>query len=411
MNRLLDAKIAARQQAMEDSGLLRRRVRLSTQIDASAVAGDSPIFIQDGKRFINFSSNDYLGLSAAPQLAQALYQGAQIFGVGSGASPLVTGYSDAHFALEQHLCELTGHEAALLFSSGFSANSALMKTLFDKHDLVIADKLVHASIIDGLKDSDATLKRFIHNDVDSATRLMANSCCNVSALITESVFSMDGDIAPLSRLSALCREHGAWFIVDDAHGFGVIGGQGLGASQLADIDAQVITFGKALGCQGAAILGPQRTIDFLVSHAREYVYSTALSPANAHLALAACHLLQSEPERLEQLQQNIRHFKQLCHENQLPLLPSDTAIQPLIIGDSHTTMQISDALRAQGFWLGAIRPPTVPLGSARLRLTLTARHSQADIERCVMALAQVFHQFKLIGGGVSEDASQSDTQG
>lgn len=382
MSFLLEAKIAARQQALFEQGLLRQRQTLFTDRALDV----SPRFLFEGRSYLNFSSNDYLGLSRNPELIEALHTAAQQYGVGGGASPLVTGYSEAHFALEQRLCELTGHQAALLFSSGFSANTALMKTLFDNNDVVIADKLVHASIIDGLRDSGAEFKRFLHNSLESAERLLSRH--SASALITESVFSMDGDCAPIAALSALCRQHQAWLIVDDAHGFGVL--EGFDHGNAAErIDVQVVTFGKALGCQGAAVLGSKALIDFLVSNAREYIYSTALSPVNAALALAATEYCVAHPELRLKLLENIQLFKQLCLEAKVPLLGSDTAIQPVIIGDTQQTLRISSALKERGIWVGAIRPPTVPVGSARLRITLTASHSASDIAYCVNVLAQV----------------------
>ncbi|MEE1978814.1 8-amino-7-oxononanoate synthase [Shewanella xiamenensis] len=384
----LASKIRARQQALTEQGLLRQRQALSTD----AVLSDAePQFCFEGQTYLNFSSNDYLGLCRAPELIAALHRGAQQYGVGSGASPLVTGYNEAHLALETKLCQITGFESALLFSSGFSANSTLCKTLFDKQDVVLADKLVHASIIDGLRDSGADFKRFLHNSTESAERLLAKN--TFSALITESVFSMDGDIAPISALSALCRAHNAWLIVDDAHGFGVSDIFNQPAANLIDI--QIVTFGKALGCQGAAILGSRELIAFLVSNAREYIYSTALSPANAALALAAVEHCEAHPELRQKLQRNISIFKQLCQDADIPLLGSDTAIQPLIIGDAEQTLLVAQKLKAMGIWVGAIRPPTVPVGSARLRITLSACHSEAAIRCCVKGIAQVLAEVAL----------------
>ena len=384
----LASKIRARQQALAEQGLLRQRQALSTD---AVLSHAEPQFCFEGQTYLNFSSNDYLGLCRAPELIAALHRGAQQYGVGSGASPLVTGYNEAHLALETKLCQITGFEAALLFSSGFSANSTLCKTLFDKQDVVLADKLVHASIIDGLRDSGADFKRFLHNSTESAERLLAKN--TVSALITESVFSMDGDIAPISALSALCRAHNVWLIVDDAHGFGVSDIFNQPAANLIDI--QIVTFGKALGCQGAAILGSRELIAFLVSNAREYIYSTALSPANAALALAAVEHCEAHPELRQNLQRNISIFKQLCQDADIPLLGSDTAIQPLIIGDAEQTLLVAQKLKAMGIWVGAIRPPTVPVGSARLRITLSASHSEAAIRRCVKGIAQVLAEVAL----------------
>ncbi|BDQ65872.1 aminotransferase class I/II-fold pyridoxal phosphate-dependent enzyme [Shewanella xiamenensis] len=384
----LASKIRARQQALAEQGLLRQRQALSTD---AVLSHAEPQFCFEGQTYLNFSSNDYLGLCRAPELIAALHRGAQQYGVGSGASPLVTGYNEAHLALETKLCQITGFESALLFSSGFSANSTLCKTLFDKQDVVLADKLVHASIIDGLRDSGADFKRFLHNSTESAERLLAKN--TVSALITESVFSMDGDIAPISALSALCRAHNAWLIVDDAHGFGVSDIFNQPAANLIDI--QIVTFGKALGCQGAAILGSRELIAFLVSNAREYIYSTALSPANAALALAAVEHCEAHPELRQNLQRNISIFKQLCQDADIPLLGSDTPIQPLIIGDAEQTLLVAQKLKAMGIWVGAIRPPTVPVGSARLRITLSASHSEAAIRRCVKGIAQVLAEVAL----------------
>ncbi|MEL4252436.1 8-amino-7-oxononanoate synthase [Shewanella xiamenensis] len=384
----LASKIRARQQALAEQGLLRQRQALSTD---AVLSHAEPQFCFEGQTYLNFSSNDYLGLSRAPELIAALHRGAQQYGVGSGASPLVTGYSEAHLVLETKLCQITGFEAALLFSSGFSANTTLCKTLFDKQDVVLADKLVHASIIDGLRDSGADFKRFLHNSTESAERLLAKN--TVSALITESVFSMDGDIAPIKALSSLCRAHNVWLIVDDAHGFGVSDIFNQPAANLIDI--QIVTFGKALGCQGAAILGSRELIAFLVSNAREYIYSTALSPANAALALAAVEHCEAHPELRQKLQRNISIFKQLCQDADIPLLGSDTAIQPLIIGDAEQTLLVAQKLKAMGIWVGAIRPPTVPVGSARLRITLSACHSEAAIRCCVKGIAQVLAEVAL----------------
>ncbi|SUI64749.1 aminotransferase class I/II-fold pyridoxal phosphate-dependent enzyme [Shewanella morhuae] len=398
MSSLLETKIFARQQALREQGLLRQRKVMSIEhsLDTNA-STSSPRFVFEGRTYSNFSSNDYLGLSRVPELADALHLGAQTYGVGSGASPLVTGYSEAHFALERQLCSLTGHEAALLFCSGFGANTALMKTLFDQQDTVIADKLVHASIIDGLQDSGAQLKRFLHNSLESAERLLVRH--QASALITESVFSMDGDCAPITDLSALCRQHHTWLIVDDAHGFAMLNAADANGNAHAKaaklIDVQVVTFGKALGCQGAAILGSQALIDFLVSNAREYIYSTSLSPANAVLALAAVQYSIAHPELQQKLRANIALFKRLCLDANVPLLNSDTAIQPLIIGDAQQTLQVADELKIAGIWVGAIRPPTVPVGSARLRITLTAAHSAEDIAACAAQLAQVLKRVNI----------------
>ncbi|MCL1123629.1 aminotransferase class I/II-fold pyridoxal phosphate-dependent enzyme [Shewanella surugensis] len=404
----LTHKIIAQQTKLQQADLLRKR---------------QPVHLTDGanlaskqQHFVNFASNDYLGLSRDPAIAAALHRGALKYGAGSTASPLVTGYSPAHTQLEQRLCELTGQEAAILFCSGFSANSALMKTLFNASDKVIADKLIHASIIDGLRDSGAQFKRFHHNNIESVkTHLAQFSPC---AVLTESVFSMDGTQAPLAELSALCQQYGAWLIVDDAHGFGLLGHRGLGATQVQSpemtsaslqhfgllgqqglgstqvkldsalpIDAQVITFGKAMGCQGAAILGSQALVDFLVANARHYIYSTALSPANAMAALASLECIVLADNKRQRLHNNITLFRRLCEQEGIVLTNSITAIQPIIIGEQQRMLQVADILKNKGFWVGAIRPPTVPKGSARLRITLNASHQSADIQALVDSLS------------------------
>ncbi|WP_281213468.1 8-amino-7-oxononanoate synthase [Shewanella insulae] len=367
----LQQKIDDRMQRAEQSGLLRRRQKLSQTV------GCANRLVHQGSIKHNFASNDYLGLSQSPELIEALGEGARLYGVGSGASPLVTGYSDAHAELEQALCEATGHEAALLFSSGFSANSALMKTLLDKESVVVADKLIHASLIDGLLESGAQLKRFAHNDLGAAKRLVDKH--QPLAVVTESVFSMDGDLAPIDELYGLAKGNGAWLIVDDAHGFGVLPQGGHNRVDASCCDIQIVTFGKALGCQGAAILGSNAGIDFLVAHARDYIYSTALSPASAHVALKAVSLTQ-DGERRGKLAQVIEAFKLAAKARGLELLGSQTPIQPLVVGDIDKLAKVDRELKAAGFWVGAIRPPTVPQGSARLRITLNVKHTQAELE-------------------------------
>lgn len=380
----LSEKIHIRQAQLKQAGLLRVRQK----IDPVSVNKKHPsmVFSVGGMDHINFSSNDYLGLTQAPEMLDVLCSSAQEYGVGSGSSPLVTGYSHAHQLLEEQLCQVTNHEAGLLFCSGFSANTTLMKTLFNTGDIVVADKWVHASIIDGLVDSKASLKRFLHNDLASAERLISKY--TPQALVTESIFSMDGDMAPLEDLSRVCRENNTFFIVDDAHGFGI---QSALPARVKPVDAsiadiQVVTFGKALGCQGAAILGSQILIDFLVSNAREYIYSTALSPINASLALAAVKLTQASEVRAVKLAENIAYFKQSCLSAKICLSESMTPIQPLIIGDVDKTLAIAKKLKSLGVWVGAIRPPTVLKGSARLRITLTALHTHSDIDTLVHSL-------------------------
>ncbi|QSX42144.1 aminotransferase class I/II-fold pyridoxal phosphate-dependent enzyme [Shewanella cyperi] len=373
MNPLL-ARLQANRLALTEAGLWRRR-----RLWAPAL--------------IDFSANDYLGLAREPQLAAALAEGANRFGVGSRASALVSGYSPAHEALEQELCRVTGHEAALLFCSGFAANLALAATLLQAGDTLIADKYIHASVIDGVQASGAALRRFPHNDLDGAARLLGKY--PGTALWTESIFSMDGDGAPLAQLARLCREHNSLLIVDDAHGFGVIGEEGMGASRLPEftrsagepgIDIQLVTFGKALGAQGAAILGSKALIDSLVACARHYIYSTALSPAQAFCVSEAIRLAAGSDARAR-LFDNINYFRRGAQALGLELLDSASAIQLLPMADVPSCMAAAEQLRQQGVLVGAIRPPTVP--SPRLRITLSAGHSRPQLDALLAALAQL----------------------
>ncbi|MDO6774302.1 MULTISPECIES: 8-amino-7-oxononanoate synthase [unclassified Shewanella] len=385
-NHPISSRISHRLQQLQTDGLLRQR-KLA-ELDKASANNLAPTI----PNIIDFSHNDYLGLANDPEMIAAIHAGAIKYGVGSKASPLVSGYSEAHLKLEQGLCELTGHEAGLLFCSGFSANQALIKTLFEAGDVIIADKLIHASVIDGVKDSGAALKRYKHNDITHAEQLL-NRFPN-SALFTESVFSMDGDRAPLDALSNLCKQHNSWLVVDDAHGFGInyeeLASNRFNVSRAAvtpQCDIQVITFGKALGCQGACVLASQQIIDYMVAQSRHYIYSTALSPASAHLALTAVNLTQSQPDKASTLFANIAFFRSLCNAKNIALTESTTAIQPVIIGDSERTLAIAKALKQQGLQVGAIRPPTVPKGQARLRVTINASHNAEQITQLVDALA------------------------
>ena len=326
---------------------------------------------------IDFSNNDYLGFARSPLLINAMIEGSRRFGAGSGASPLVSGYSLAHKMAEDVLCKQTGHQAAMLFNSGFSANQALFTTLFDNKDTLIADKLVHASIIDGLRDSGANYKRYFHNDIEHAAGLLAKH--KPSALVTETVFSMDGDTAPLKALKSLCQQHNTWMIVDDAHGFGCHYTNAKVNASIADI--QLVTFGKALGCQGAALLGTREFIDFMVANCRHYIYSTALSPAAAFTAYKAMTEIDTNVERQHQLVSNIQFFREYCLKRNIAITDSQTAIQPIIIGDARQTLDVANVLEKEGFLVGAIRPPTVP--TARLRITLSSYHSQQQIIQLV----------------------------
>ena len=365
----------------QEQGLLRQRRVMQS--------GQGPRVQIDGRSYLNFSSNDYLGAAARPEIVRSWQQGLDIWGAGSGASPLVTGYTQAHQALEMALAEWLGVEAVVLFSTGFAANQAVLKALLKPSHQQWHDRLNHASLQEAGAMLPAKMHRFRHNDLAHlATQLQPQA----GLIISEGVFSMDGDEAPCAELLALAEQSGNWLMLDDAHGFGVHGdgGRGTLAAQgvsHARVPILVGTFGKAFGTAGAFVAGSQELVAYLTNYARDYVYSTHMPAAQAVATLTALRwVLQADAERAH-LQQLIRQFRQGASELGLTLLPSQTAIQPLMIGDSGQVMQVAQRLQAQGCWVSAIRPPTVPLGMARLRLTLTAAHSAADIEQLLRALA------------------------
>jgi 8-amino-7-oxononanoate synthase len=342
--------------------------------------------------YLNFSGNDYLGLATEPKLINALAEGAERFGVGSSGSPLVTGFHYAHRALSDALCDWLGVDDVLLFSSGFAANQVMLQHLADKTDHLLLDKLCHASLIDAALTSDASYKRFPHQDLAALEMLLQRY---PSALVvTEGVFSMDGDSPDLSAVSALCTINKADLLLDDAHALGVLGKEGKGSwdaqgLESGDMLCMMANFGKALAGQGAFLAGSATVIDYLRQFARHYIYSTALSPALCWAMKTSVELSRSQEWRRDKLNDNIQLFKTLAAGAGLTLLPSNTAIQPLIIGDSDKAMLISASLKKQGIWLSAIRPPTVPQGSARLRITLSAMHQSDDIHFLVQKLEQL----------------------
>jgi 8-amino-7-oxononanoate synthase len=338
----------------------------------------------DGKQYLSFISNDYLGLANHPQLKKALVEGAEKYGVGSGASHLLGGHSRAHQQLEEELAAFTGRERALLFSTGYMANLGALTALAGKGDCVLEDKLNHASLLDGGLASGADCRRYLHADMHSLQKHLVRCAGRKTLVVTDGVFSMDGDVAPLPALSALCKKHDALLMVDDAHGFGVLGNTGAGSCEqfsLSQDDVPVLmgTLGKALGSFGAFVAGSHAMIEILIQFARTYIYTTAMPPAQAAVTSAALKLLQSEAWRREKLQDNIVFFRQQAQQRGLPLMDSPTAIQPLLIGRSERVMNVDAALRRSGFLVGAVRPPTVAEGAARLRITLSAAHSEREI--------------------------------
>lgn len=343
-----------------------------------------------------FASNDYLGLAGHPALAAAAIDALQRYGTGAGASHLISGHHRAHAELEEALAEFTGRPRALLFGSGYAANMGAINALLERPDLLLQDSLNHASLIDGGLLCKATSKRYRHADVDSAARQLSSHqrAQGATLVATDGVFSMDGDCAPLTELAALCTDRGATLMVDDAHGFGLLGANGGGLVEqlglsLAEVPVLVGTLGKSFGSYGAFVAGSETLIESLLQFSRSYIYTTAQPPAIAAASLAALRLLRDESWRRDQLNELIRYFRAAAAELGLPLLPSKTAIQPLLIGGEAELMAIDAELRRRGLWVGAIRPPTVAVGSARLRITLTAAHSRSDVDRLLEALAEL----------------------
>jgi len=365
--------------------LLRKRRTLDTP--------QSPHIVVDGKPYLAFCSNDYLGLASHPQLIAALQQGAQQWGVGAGAAHLVSGHFAPHHLLEQQLAAFIGKPAGLLFSTGYMANLGVVQALVGKGDTVFADKLNHASLNDAMLLSRADTKRYRHGDMAQLAQLLAQTLSGRKLVITDAVFSMDGDIAPLREMLALCEQHDAWLYVDDAHGFGVLGGQGHGSLAHFGIASPRIiymaTLGKAAGVSGAFVAAEQAVIDTLINHAHSYVYTTATPPALSVALSQSLQLIAQGDERRAHLKKLVQQLRNGLSDLPWQLMPSDTAIQPLLIGDNAQALRLSEALRERGIWVAAIRPPTVPQGTARLRITLSAAHSEADVAQLIGALHEL----------------------
>ena len=348
----------------------------------------------DGREVVNFASNDYLGLANDPLIAQALAEGAQRWGAGSGASHLVAGHLMPHEQFEIALAQFTGFPRALTFSTGYLANLAVTPTLAGRGDAVFADKLNHASLIDAMqlaKANGAVVQRYPHNDSATLARLLAASTAQRKLIVTDAVFSMDGDLAPLPALLALAEQHDAWLIVDDAHGFGVLGPQGRGSLAHFNLPASprlllMGTLGKAAGVGGAFVAGSDLAIDYLLNKARSYIFTTATPPAIACALSASLERIARDDGLRQRLFANIARLRDGLHDLPWRQVASMTAIQPLIVGDNQATLDLSRALWDQGFWVPAIRPPTVPKGSARLRISVSAAHTTEDIDRLVTVL-------------------------
>lgn len=357
-----------------------------------------PEVVVDGQPFLAFCNNDYLGLANHPDVIAALQKGAERWGVGGGASHLVIGHSGPHHALEEALAEFTGRPRALLFSTGYMANLAAVTALVGRGDTVLEDRLNHASLLDAGLLSGARFSRYLHNDAASLASRLDKAEGN-TLVVTDGVFSMDGNVADLPALVEVTRNRGAWLMVDDAHGFGPLGRQGGGVAEyfglgMDEVPVLVGTLGKAFGTAGAFVAGSDELIETLIQFARPYIYTTSQPPAVACATLKALELLQAESWRREHLNALIQRFRSGAQVIGLSLMDSFTPIQPILVGSSEQALAFSAALKRHGILVTAIRPPTVPNNSARLRVTLSAAHSEQHVDRLLAALAEAWSELK-----------------
>ncbi len=354
----------------------------------------------DGKELLDFCSNDYLGLANHPQIKSALIENINKYGAGSTASQLISGYTDVHHNLELKLTEFTGYERAVVFGNGYMANMAVVNALSDKNTLILGDRLNHASLVDAALMSAGKFKRFLHADPESLKNYInkENASRNILVL-SDAVFSMDGDIAPLPEYVQICNDQGASIFIDDAHGFGVLGSEGKGTLEhfslgTQDVPVMMATFGKALGTHGAFVASNYQVIEHLIQTARTLIYTTAPPPAWAAATASSLSILKDESWRREKLGELIKRFTTGARQLDLPLKQSITAIQPIIIGASSTTVRISEALSERGFFIPPIRPPTVPENTGRLRISLSAKHSPESIDRLLEAIKEIIGLIK-----------------
>lgn len=386
-----DAALRADLEALAAARRYRRR-RVVAVVDPA-----SPVHVRvDGQECLNFCSNDYLGLSGHVELRQASQAAVARYGFGSGAAHLVTGHGPEHHALEEELAAFVERPRALCFSTGYMANLGVASALLNRGDTVLQDRLNHASLLDAGRHGGARFARYAHCDVQALRDKLGNLHEQRCLVMTDAVFSMDGDIAPLSELAAACAAAGAWLMTDDAHGFGVLGAQGRGSVHaaglsLADVSVYMATLGKAAGSFGAFVAGSEALIETLIQKSRTYIYTTALPPAAAAAARAALQIMQRDTWRHEHLSALIAQFREGARQLGLSLMNSTTAIQPLLVGTESKALALSEALLQLGFLVTAIRPPTVPAGTARLRLTLSAAHSRSDVDGLLNALNQLRH--------------------
>jgi 8-amino-7-oxononanoate synthase len=366
-----------------DAGLYRTRRLVSSPQHTGMVV--------DGRNMLVFCSNDYLGLANHPDLISALQHAAKAYGVGSGAAHLINGHSIPHHALEEELAAFTGRPRALLFSTGYMANLGVISALLGRGDCVLEDRLNHASLVDAGQLTPAKVKRYQHADPQSLARQIGHCEAEHRLIATDGVFSMDGDLAPLAELAHIARRHDAWLMVDDAHGLGVLGEQGGGSLShfgldMDDVPILMGTLGKGFGTFGAFVAGSELLIETLIQNARSYIYTTAMPPAIAEAARVSLRIVRQESWRRERLAQLIRRFQLSARQIGLPLMASETPIQPLLAGSAERALRWSLELEERGILVSAIRPPTVPEGSARLRITFSANHTERQLDRLLDAL-------------------------
>lgn len=388
----LDRHLEARLQQREVANLYRHRLQLET--------AQNTVVQMDGRTCVAFCSNDYLGLAAHPAVIDSFVRAAETYGVGSGASHLICGHSHEHHALEEELADFTQRPRALLFSSGYMANLGVITTLVDKGDHVFEDRLNHASLLDGGLSSGARFQRYHHNsktDLDRRLQRLETGQKGNRLVVTDGVFSMDGDEAPLPDIAATCQRYQGWLMVDDAHGFGVLGESGGGCVEqhglsVHDVPILVGTLGKAFGTSGAFVAGSEALIESLIQFARSYIYTTALPPAVAAATRISLKILRREHWRRQALRDRIAQFRKGVDDLGLRAMPSTSPIQPVLIGDDALCIMLCQSLRQRGFLVGAVRPPTVPPGTARLRITLCAEHTQQQVDDLINVLGDQVQQ-------------------
>jgi 8-amino-7-oxononanoate synthase len=375
---------------LDSQHLTRRR----TTIDGFVEPGNRVVSTAEGRTLVDFSSNDYLGLAHHPAVAAAMSACALRTGAGSGASHLVTGHGIEHARLEEELAAFTGRERALLFSTGYMANLGVMAALAGRGEIVLLDRLSHASIIDGALLSGTRFKRYPHGDAAAAEQLLNESPEETTVVATDGVFSMDGDVAPLQQLATSAKARKAWLVVDDAHGIGVLGTTGRGSAEHCgvspdDVPVLIGTLGKAFGSFGAFVAGSRDLIEFLIQKARPYIYTTALPQPVAAATRKALEIAQREPWRRERVLALTARFRKAAREADIALLDSNTPIQPVVLGSSEAALQAQSDLLEAGFRVVAIRAPTVPRGSERLRITLSAAHTEEQVDTLIEKLSQL----------------------